>query len=100
MVYSEKLADVGDALRREREVKRWSRPKKVAELALKSPPRLTRKPRRGRRRRSASAAGVARGPQPTYLPVIGITVPTTHDFTSPRERFAALVFHTHGDLSR
>ncbi len=40
LVYSEKLADVGAALRREREVKRWSRPKKVAKLALASPPRL------------------------------------------------------------
>jgi putative endonuclease len=50
MVYSEKLADVGSALRREREVKRWSRPKKVAELALASPPRLTRlTPKRARR---------------------------------------------------
>ncbi len=53
MVYSEKLPDVGSALRREREVKRWSRPKKVAELALASPPRLTPRRTRGARRRAA-----------------------------------------------
>ncbi len=59
MVYSERLADIGDALRREREVKRWSRPKKIAKLALANPPRLTRKRIRSRRRPSAPAARVA-----------------------------------------
>ena len=53
LVYSERLADVGAALRREREVKRWSRPQKVAELALASPPRLSPK----RARSVARAAG-------------------------------------------
>jgi putative endonuclease len=59
MVYSERLADIGDAIRREREVKRWSRPKKIAELALANPPRLTRKRVRRRRKSSAPAARVA-----------------------------------------
>jgi len=48
-IYSEKLADVGAALRREREVKRWSRPKKISELGLASPPRLTPRPVPSRR---------------------------------------------------
>jgi putative endonuclease len=56
LVYSEKLADVGSALRREREVKRWSRPKKVAELSLASPPRLSPKPVRSPGRQSVPAA--------------------------------------------
>ena len=47
LVHTEKLDDVGAALRREREVKRWSRPKKVARLGLPGPERLAR------RRRSA-----------------------------------------------
>ena len=56
LIYSEKLADVGSALRREREVKRWSRPKKVARLSLASPPRLSPKPIRPIRRPSVRAA--------------------------------------------
>ena len=60
MIYSEKLADIGTALRREREVKHWSRPKKVAKLALASPPRLTPKPIRSlRKAASLSSARVA-----------------------------------------
>ena len=34
LVYTERLADIGTALRREREIKRWSRPQKVAKLGL------------------------------------------------------------------
>ena len=34
LVYTERLGDVGAALRREREIKRWSRPQKVAKLGL------------------------------------------------------------------
>ena len=34
LVYTERLPDIGSALRREREIKRWSRPQKVAKLGL------------------------------------------------------------------
>ena len=40
LVYSEKLPDIGSALRREREIKRWSRPQKVKRLELSVPGRL------------------------------------------------------------
>jgi len=58
-VYSERLADVGAALRREREVKRWSRPKKISELGLASPPRLSPKPTRSRKRSTGRARRAA-----------------------------------------
>ena len=45
LVYSEVRADAGEALRREREIKRWSRPKKIERLGLSGPARLSR-PRR------------------------------------------------------
>ncbi len=51
LVHAEKLADVGAALRREREIKRWSRPLKVARLDLACDSRL---PSRRRRRRAAA----------------------------------------------
>ncbi len=41
LLYSEVRADVGEALRREREIKRWSRPKKIERLGLSGPARLT-----------------------------------------------------------
>ena len=59
VVYSEKLADVGAALRREREVKRWSRPKKISELGLANPPRLTPKATRSRERPAGRARRAA-----------------------------------------
>ena len=59
VVYSEKLADIGSALRREREIKRWSRPKKISELGLASPSRLTPKPVRSRRKAPAKAKRAA-----------------------------------------
>ena len=40
LLHTERLPSVGDALRREREVKRWSRPAKVARLGLDCPERL------------------------------------------------------------
>jgi len=58
-VYSEKLADVGAALRREREIKRWSRPKKISELGLANPPRLTPKPVPSRKRSTGRAKRAA-----------------------------------------
>ncbi len=51
LVHTEKLADVGAALRREREIKRWSRPQKVARLGLACDSRL---PSRRRKRRPAA----------------------------------------------
>ncbi len=45
LVYTERLPDVGSALRREREIKRWSRPQKVAKLGLGCVERL-RAPRK------------------------------------------------------
>lgn len=48
LLYSERGRDIGEALRREREIKRWSRPKKIATLGLTGPARLGR-PRRTRR---------------------------------------------------
>ncbi len=50
LVYTERRADIGSALRREREIKRWSRPQKVAKLGLGCVERL-----RGSRERRASA---------------------------------------------
>ncbi len=40
LVHSEKLPDIGSALRREREIKKWSRPLKVKRLGLSVPGRL------------------------------------------------------------
>ena len=40
LLYTEKCPDIGSALRREREVKRWSRPRKVESLGLEGPARL------------------------------------------------------------
>jgi len=45
LVYSQTCRDVGSALRREREIKRWSRPKKIERLGLEGPAKLG-KPRR------------------------------------------------------
>jgi len=59
LVYSEKLVDVGAALRREREIKRWSRPKKISELGLANPPRLGPKPVRSRNRSTGRAGRAA-----------------------------------------
>ncbi len=44
LVYTETVGTVGDALRREREIKRWSRPKKVTRLGLDCAERVS--PRR------------------------------------------------------
>jgi len=46
LVYIEDCDDHGSALRREREVKRWSRPKKVAALGLGCAARLSAGPAR------------------------------------------------------
>ncbi len=46
LVYSEACSDVGEALRREREVKRWSRPKKIKRLGLEGPAKLGLRRRR------------------------------------------------------
>ena len=59
LVYSERLVDIGAALRREREIKRWSRPKKVSELGLANPPRLGPKATRSRRRSTGRAGRAA-----------------------------------------
>ncbi len=48
LVYSEVRADAGEALRREREIKRWSRPQKIERLGLVGPAKLG-KPKRRRR---------------------------------------------------
>ena len=48
LLYSEVRADVGEALRREREIKRWSRPQKIERLGLVGPARLGRAKRRRR----------------------------------------------------
>lgn len=45
LVYSQICRDCGSALRREREIKRWSRPKKIERLGLEGPAKLG-KPRR------------------------------------------------------
>ena len=50
VVYTERLPDIGSALRREREIKRWSRPQKVVKLGLACVERLC-----GSRRRRAAA---------------------------------------------
>ena len=49
LVYTERLPDVGAALRREREIKRWSRPQKVGKLGLGCVERL-----RGPRKRACA----------------------------------------------
>ena len=45
LVYTQTCRDVGSALRREREIKRWCRPKKIERLGLEGPAKLG-KPRR------------------------------------------------------
>jgi putative endonuclease len=62
LVYSETVGEHADALRREREVKRWSRPDRVRRLALGVAPRIapgrrsTPKQARGRTRGSSKAS--------------------------------------------
>ncbi len=55
LVYTEKCPDVGSALRREREVKRWSRPQKLERLGVEGPPRLAKRRRLARPSRRKSA---------------------------------------------
>lgn len=51
VVYTEKLNNIGDAMRREREIKKWSRPQKVKTLNL--PCREQIRPKRRRRKKAA-----------------------------------------------